>query len=78
MAMRCGAGSSQDLGFDRASRNKNVERIAEAAALIASQGGIAIAAPIAPFTEWACKGTRDRCCSCAIPSCLHQYTVGGL
>ncbi|RLT54154.1 MAG: adenylyl-sulfate kinase [Chloroflexi bacterium] len=42
---------SQDLGFDRASRNKNVERIAEAAALIASQGGVAIAAPIAPFTE---------------------------
>ena len=42
---------SQDLGFDRASRNKNVERIAEAAALISSEGGIAIAAPIAPFTE---------------------------
>ena len=42
---------SQDLGFDRASRNKNVERIAEAAALIASRGGVAIAAPIAPFTE---------------------------
>jgi sulfate adenylyltransferase len=42
---------SQDLGFDRASRNKNVERIAEAAALIASQGGVAIAAPIAPFIE---------------------------
>jgi sulfate adenylyltransferase len=42
---------SQDLGFDRASRNKNVERIAEAAALIASEGGVAIAAPIAPFTE---------------------------
>jgi len=42
---------SQDLGFDRASRNKNVERIAEAAALIASQAGIAIAAPIAPFSE---------------------------
>jgi len=42
---------SQDLGFDRTSRNKNVERIAEAAALIASQGGIAIAAPIAPFIE---------------------------
>jgi sulfate adenylyltransferase len=42
---------SQDLGFDRASRNKNIERIAEAAALIASQGGIAIAAPIAPFIE---------------------------
>jgi sulfate adenylyltransferase len=42
---------SQDLGFDRTSRNKNVERIAEAAALIASQGGVAIAAPIAPFSE---------------------------
>ena len=42
---------SQDLGFDRASRNKNVERIAEAAALIASRDGVAIAAPIAPFTE---------------------------
>ena len=42
---------SQDLGFDRASRNKNVERIAEAAALIASEGGVAIAAPIAPFIE---------------------------
>ena len=42
---------SQDLSFDRASRNKNVERIAEAAALIASQGGVAIAAPIAPFIE---------------------------
>ena len=46
---------SQDLGFDRASRNKNVERIAEAAALIASQGGIAIAAPIAPFIEGRAK-----------------------
>jgi sulfate adenylyltransferase len=42
---------SQDLGFDRTSRNKNVERIAEASALIATQGGVAIAAPIAPFTE---------------------------
>ena len=42
---------SQDLGFDRTSRNKNVERIAEAAALIASLGGVAIAAPIAPFSE---------------------------
>jgi sulfate adenylyltransferase len=46
---------SQDLGFDRASRNKNVERIAEAAALIASQGGVAIAAPIAPFIEGRAK-----------------------
>ena len=46
---------SQDLGFDRASRNKNVERIAEAAALIASEGGVAIAAPIAPFIEGRAK-----------------------
>ena len=46
---------SQDLGFDRASRNKNVERIAEAAALISSEGGIAIAAPIAPFIEGRAK-----------------------
>lgn len=42
---------SQDLGFDRASRNTNVERIATTASVIASDGGIAIAAPIAPFAE---------------------------
>ena len=42
---------SQDLGFDRASRNTNVARIAEAAAQVVSSGGIAIAAPIAPFAE---------------------------
>jgi sulfate adenylyltransferase len=42
---------SQDLGFDRASRNTNVARIAEAAAKVAKSGGIAIAAPIAPFAE---------------------------
>jgi sulfate adenylyltransferase len=42
---------SQDLGFDRASRNTNVARIAEAAAEIVSNGGVAIAAPIAPFEE---------------------------
>jgi sulfate adenylyltransferase len=42
---------SADLGFDRASRNANVERIAHAAAEIAKGGGIAIAAPIAPFRE---------------------------
>ena len=42
---------SQDLGFDRASRNTNVERIATTASTIASDGGIAIAAPIAPFAE---------------------------
>jgi sulfate adenylyltransferase len=42
---------SQDLGFDRASRNTNVARIAEVAARVVSSGGIAIAAPIAPFSE---------------------------
>ena len=42
---------SQDLGFDRASRNTNVARIAEAAAQVVTSGGIAIAAPIAPFRE---------------------------
>jgi sulfate adenylyltransferase len=42
---------SQDLGFDRASRNTNVARIAEAAAHVAKNGGIAIAAPIAPFAD---------------------------
>lgn len=42
---------SQDLGFDRDSRNKNIGRIAEVAATIAASGGIAIAAPIAPFEE---------------------------
>ena len=36
---------------DRASRNTNVERIAATASVIASDGGIAIAAPIAPFAE---------------------------
>lgn len=42
---------SQDLGFDRTSRNTNVARIAEAAAQVVKSGGIAIAAPIAPFAE---------------------------
>jgi len=40
---------SADLGFDAASREINIERIAYVASLIAAQGGIAIAAPIAPF-----------------------------
>ena len=42
---------SLGLGFDRASRNTNVTRIAEAAVEVAKSGGIAIAAPIAPFAE---------------------------
>ena len=42
---------SAGLGFDRASRNTNVQRLGAAAAEIARAGGIAIAAPIAPFAE---------------------------
>ena len=42
---------SAGLGFDRASRNTNVQRLGVAAAEVARAGGIGIAAPIAPFTE---------------------------
>jgi sulfate adenylyltransferase len=40
---------SAGLGFDVASRERNVERIGWVAALVARHGGIAVAAPIAPF-----------------------------
>jgi sulfate adenylyltransferase len=40
---------SKGLGFDRDSRETNVERIGYVAALVAKHGGIAVAAPIAPF-----------------------------
>jgi sulfate adenylyltransferase len=40
---------SRGLGFDAASREINIDRIAWVAALVAEHGGIAIAAPIAPF-----------------------------
>jgi sulfate adenylyltransferase len=40
---------SADLGFDAASRERNVERVARVAAGIAERGGIAITALIAPF-----------------------------
>lgn len=40
---------SKGLGFDRESRETNVERIGYVAALVARHGGIAVAAPIAPF-----------------------------
>ena len=40
---------SKGLGFDRESRETNVERIGYVAALVAKHGGIAVAAPIAPF-----------------------------
>jgi bifunctional enzyme CysN/CysC len=40
---------SAELGFDAASRERNVERIGWVAARLAGHGGIAIAAPIAPF-----------------------------
>ena len=42
---------SQHLGFDRVSRNQNVVNIANAALETARAGAIAIAAPIAPFSE---------------------------
>jgi sulfate adenylyltransferase len=40
---------SSELGFDRRSRELNLQRIGYVAALLARSGGIAIAAPIAPF-----------------------------
>ncbi len=40
---------SKGLGFDRASRELNVERIGYVASLVAHHGGVALAAPIAPF-----------------------------
>jgi sulfate adenylyltransferase len=42
---------SLGLGFDRASRNSNVQRLGAAAAEVARSGGIGIVAPIAPFAE---------------------------
>jgi sulfate adenylyltransferase len=40
---------SAELGFDAESRARNIDRIAYVASLIAASGGIAVAAPIAPF-----------------------------
>ena len=40
---------SAELGFDAVSRERNVERIGWVAAQLAAHGGIAVAAPIAPF-----------------------------
>lgn len=40
---------SSELGFDRRSRELNLQRIGYVAALLARSGGVAIAAPIAPF-----------------------------
>jgi sulfate adenylyltransferase len=42
---------SRGLGFDRESRAANIDRIGWVASLIAAHGGIAVAAPIAPFDE---------------------------
>ncbi len=46
---------SAGLGFSRADRDRNIERIGFVAAEIARHGGIAVCAPIAPFAA-----TRDR------------------
>ncbi len=40
---------SAGLGFSRADRDRNVARIGFVAALVAAHGGVALAAPIAPF-----------------------------
>jgi sulfate adenylyltransferase len=40
-----------ELGFDVASREANIERLAWVAALVAAHGGIAVAAPIAPLAS---------------------------
>jgi sulfate adenylyltransferase len=42
---------SRGLGFDAESRAANIDRIAWVASLIAAHGGIAVAAPIAPFGD---------------------------
>jgi sulfate adenylyltransferase len=42
---------SSGLGFDHASRDLNVRRIAYVAAEVARHGGIAVCAPIAPYRE---------------------------
>ena len=42
---------SAELGFDVTSRERNVERIGWVAAEVARHGGVALAAPIAPFAR---------------------------
>ncbi|WP_166849856.1 adenylyl-sulfate kinase [Isoptericola sp. BMS4] len=42
---------SRGLGFDKESRELNVERIGYVASLVSSHGGVAVAAPIAPFAS---------------------------
>lgn len=50
---------SSGLGFDRASRDRNVQRIGYVASEIARSGGIAVCAPIAPYaTSRAAVRTR--------------------
>ncbi|MDR1833137.1 MAG: adenylyl-sulfate kinase [Propionibacteriaceae bacterium] len=46
---------SAELGFDRAGREANIARIGWVAALCARHGGIAVAAPIAPFASGRAK-----------------------
>ncbi len=50
---------SKGLGFSRDDRLLNVQRIGWVAALVAEHGGIAIAAPIAPYAEMRAE-MRDR------------------
>ena len=54
---------SSELGFDARSRETNIRRIAYVASLIAAHGGLAVAAPIAPFASsrhWARDVVRTR------------------
>jgi sulfate adenylyltransferase len=46
---------SKGLGFDKESRELNVERIGYVASLVAHHGGVAVAAPIAPFASGRAK-----------------------
>lgn len=49
---------SSGLGFSRADRERNVQRLAWVAALAARHGGIALCAPIAPYEEMRADARR--------------------
>jgi sulfate adenylyltransferase len=64
---------SSDLSFDAASREANIDRIGWVASLIAEHGGIALAAPIAPF-DASRKRARDRVHPPAVFLLVHVST----
>ena len=69
---------SAGLGFDAASRATNIERIAYVAALVAEHGGIAIAAPIAPFAAGRQHARELAERHGAVPARPRQHAAGGL